>query len=443
MRSARRAGASGIRRRRVRAKRSTAAARNGQRHRREDELDRPAAEDPVTEVEVAGRRRPGLDALVEREQELLRGAAQLSEPLAVQRLARVERRVAALLGGRRQRHGGDAARDERRLLGERVRERERAELLDHALSYRRLARFLQDPFGGGAHEHRRGGERTVAVDGEPRPGVAAERVERDDGRDPVAVRGILRQVGGADRAVGAAVGGDEQERVRRAHAACRGAGRGRLCVRARELDERGGAGGVVDHAAAEADLVAMREHDDHARRAARDAHDHVRQRALAEPGHLGLEPLSLRPEAVEPELLVDPVHRAEIAGAPLARLLDEILGEELRRRGVEGGGERRRRQRLGLRDAEGRDEQGQADQEPGAPVHAAVHGPLERAAPCPAAALESRRSGHIQGYSRPGAGRSGVARPRPWPNPRRFSSSTTRTRCRSSSRIRSSATATA
>ena len=115
-----------------RRERNPAAARAGeevdrrgqerQRHRREDELDRPAAEDPVTEVEVAGRRRPGLDALVEREQELLRGAAQLSEPLGVQRPARVERRVAAPLGGRRQRHGGDATRDERRLLGERVRE---------------------------------------------------------------------------------------------------------------------------------------------------------------------------------------------------------------------------------------------------------------------------------------------------------------------------------
>ena len=74
------AGASGIRCRRQSANRSTVPIEKRQQRRDQDELDRPAADDARAEVDVARRPLCELEALVERAEQVLRGAAELAEP---------------------------------------------------------------------------------------------------------------------------------------------------------------------------------------------------------------------------------------------------------------------------------------------------------------------------------------------------------------------------
>ena len=79
------AGPSGIRRRRQCAKRSTAPTKNGIRSAGEQQLDRPAADDARAGPDVARRPLGQLEALVERAEQLLRGAPESCEVCAVER----------------------------------------------------------------------------------------------------------------------------------------------------------------------------------------------------------------------------------------------------------------------------------------------------------------------------------------------------------------------
>ena len=88
----------------------------GQQRSEEDELDRPAAHDPVAEVDVARRALRQLDSCVERGEEALRCAPELTEPLRVQALARIGEGVAAALRQGREGDRRDAVADKRALL---------------------------------------------------------------------------------------------------------------------------------------------------------------------------------------------------------------------------------------------------------------------------------------------------------------------------------------
>src|SRR5205085_6250292 len=87
-----------------------------EQRRDQHELERPAAHDPLAEVDVARRALRELEALVERAQELLRGAADLRESVGVEALRRVSEGRRRPVRSGRQRHGRKPARDERRLL---------------------------------------------------------------------------------------------------------------------------------------------------------------------------------------------------------------------------------------------------------------------------------------------------------------------------------------
>ena len=65
----------------------------GQQRRDQHELDRPAPDDAIPEPDVARRPLRELEPLVERAEQLLRGAADRPEPLHVERLGHVGERV--------------------------------------------------------------------------------------------------------------------------------------------------------------------------------------------------------------------------------------------------------------------------------------------------------------------------------------------------------------
>src|SRR5581483_1492953 len=97
----------------------------------------------------------------------------------------------------------------------------------------------------------------------------------------------------------------------------------------------------------------------------------------------GAEAVGGRAVAVGGELLREPGRRllVTLATGDAARVEARELPGRLNRRGaVEGGGQGRCGQRRRPPDAEGGDEHRQADEEPGAPVEAAVERTLDRAA---------------------------------------------------------------
>ena len=111
----------------------------------------------------------------------------------------------------------------------------------------------------------------------PRPG---ERVEVQHRDDVPALRGASRVAQRPEPAVGAAVGGEEDERVRRLHARLRLRLRPR--VGAGELEQRRRAARVVVRARPGAGVVAVRDHRDHVRRGALHDRHHVLEAPLAE-----------------------------------------------------------------------------------------------------------------------------------------------------------------
>ena len=133
-------------------------------------------------------------------------------------------------------------------------------------------------------------------------------------------------------------------------------------------------------------------------------------------GDLCAEALGPNVEAVRPQLLAEPVRRA---GAPRSRASDrDVRGTSssraLRRCAVELGQERAR-QRRRSRDAEGGDEQRQADEQPRPAVEPPVDRSLERAGTRPDAArsgAEPRPSVAIVGRGSPGTAPAGDSRAR-------------------------------
>ena len=145
-----------------------------QQHRDQHELERPAADDPGAEVDVRRRALRQLEPLVERAEQALRGAAELGVAAAVQPVGRVARDRGRPLRQRRDRDGGDAAPDERRLLVEAEREAEIDELREAERPRRPAAALLRDP------RRRRGDERGGgrARRARPRSRAAAGRRRR-------------------------------------------------------------------------------------------------------------------------------------------------------------------------------------------------------------------------------------------------------------------------
>ncbi len=375
----------------------------------QDELDRPAADDAGAEVDVARRSLGELEAGVERSDQVLRRAAELRERLHVERVVVSGRRESLGRPFRqcRQGQGRNAARHERALLVEREREPEIEQLADGRVPGGFRARLLENAERRRSDEGRRGRTCSVAGDHQPRRLGARECIEADHGQRVLPVGRALGEVRCTESPERAAVGRDEDERVRRLRlherrAADRREGAG-------ELDQGARSGRVVVDARSLTDVVAVRGDDDRALRGAADDGDDISQLDLAAARDLRRELVHAWVEAVQLELISDPGGRAQAAGRSgrtIGILGRQVAGELLRDRDVEGRRQRRRRQRLWARDAEGGKEERQRDEEPGSAHEARVHGPLDRAA-AGARAWRPRSSGrrHCTGQCREDRGR--------------------------------------
>ena len=182
-----------------------------EQRRREHELDRPPADDPGAEIDIARRALRQLEAGVA-DQVLRRpaGSASRSASNAVS-----SNGVASAWAARRKRgqgQGRDAAGDERALLTERERKPRWSSWrrADECAAPGRPARARGSPPSARAAPVLG----RVAGDQQPRPAEACDRVEADHGERVLAVARALCEPGRAERAEGAAVGGDEDERVR-------------------------------------------------------------------------------------------------------------------------------------------------------------------------------------------------------------------------------------
>src|SRR5262249_14950151 len=140
----------------------------------EGELDRPAADEPRAEVEVARRAARELQSAVQRLQQLLSRAAELSEPRRVESLGRVAERWRGAAARRRQGDGRDPVDEERRLLVEAERKAEVDQLADGARAAGALAGLLEDSFRRRLDEAARGRAGLVPSELEPGRPVAGE-----------------------------------------------------------------------------------------------------------------------------------------------------------------------------------------------------------------------------------------------------------------------------
>ncbi len=283
-------------------------------HRHEHELDCPAAHDPLPQIDVARRPLGEVEPLVERAEQLLRRTADHRETCPVESVRRVAERLGRDVARGRERDRRDSAREHRALLEERVREREGDQLLPGGRTHRRQPGLLGDPRRSGLHKGVGGGASSVRGDLEAgRPG-AGDRVEIDQCERAVPVRGRRGELVRPDPAERASVCRQEHEGVRRAHEGRRRrAGKRRLRVRAGQLDQRRGPGGVVVRARADPEVVAMRGDDDLLLRLAGDDRDEVLELARAEPGDRRPEALDLGVEPVRRELCLVPVRRLGVA----------------------------------------------------------------------------------------------------------------------------------
>ena len=242
----------------------------------EHDLDRPAAHDPRAEPDVRGRPLRQLEALVERCEELLRGAADLAEPCSALRRLDEARCVTYLarrtVAGRGDRQRRDAVPEQRRLLVRAEREGEIEELSQGTRALRLAASLLEHAGRRRRKERAARNPRSVARELESRCVVSGDRVEVDGGGHIPRERRVVREMSCADAAERAAVCREEHERVRRRHAArggrrCRGARRAR--VRPGQLDQRGGARGIVVRTGSGAAVVTMGDKHDRRRASAR------------------------------------------------------------------------------------------------------------------------------------------------------------------------------
>ena len=180
---------------------------------------------------------------------------------------------------------------------------------------------------------------------------------------------------------------------------CAARGDAGIRVRARELDQRCRAGGVVVRARSNPGVVAVSHDDDYALRVAGREREQVDESHPPPPRDLRGERLRAHGEAVGSELRPEPVARA---GRPrrtrdAVRVVErEIPGQVDGGGAVEGGRQCGGRERRRPGDAERGHEEGERDEEPGPPVEPPVHGPLEGAGPGPAP-LRCRRNGRHPG----------------------------------------------
>ena len=299
-----------------------------------------------------------LEPFVERAEQRLRGAADVRHLLPVQALRSVPegRRWAVTAGRDRDRR--NPAADERRLLVEAEREAQIGQLSERARPARGRPALLGDPRGRALDQDGRRRARLVGCHLEARLSLAADRVEVDHREDPVPVRVVLREAGGAEPPEGTPVGGEEDQPVLGADGLGRGAGRGR--VPARQLDQGGRARRVVVRARTQARVVAMgHDHDRVGVLRACGEEDVAEEHATAARDRR-VESVHLRLEPVEPHLVDQPASRPERPGGSRCAVgieARELPGERHRSAAVEGRRQVRRRERGRSLDAEGDDQQ--------------------------------------------------------------------------------------
>ncbi len=244
-----------------------------QQHRDQHDLDRPAADDPLSEIDVARRPRGQRDALLHRVERVLHGAPDLLEPAHVEISDRVAGSARRAIGRRRDRHRRNAARDERRLLVEAERESEVDQLAQRTGPTGLHTGLLRQHRPGGLDESRLRRARRVAGELEPRSSASRDRVEVQHRRHVRRLQRVSRELRRADPAVRAAVGREEEERIRKLQSR-----RARLRrVGPRELDQCRRAGGVVVRARPDPRVVAVRHHHDRPPRSSRLHRDEVRE----------------------------------------------------------------------------------------------------------------------------------------------------------------------
>ena len=237
---------------------------------------------------------------------------------------------------------------------------------------------------------------------------------------------MRRELGRAKRADDCCVRREEEERVGEVEPD----GGGGRRVRARELDQRRGTGGVVVRPGARAAVVPVGHEDDRLLRQAGLRCDEVLELQPAATGDGCGERLGMHLEAVRLQLRREPaggVRRPGRAGDAARVAAREVRRDRGRGRRVEG---RRQIGRLQCRrtcDAERQHEQRQPDEQPRAAVEAPVDGPFERPA-TRAAPLRCRRDGSHGGSI---VGREDRVGTTTWPIPPPSSWSTTRTPSRS------------
>jgi hypothetical protein len=221
-----------------------------------------------------------------------------------------------------------------------------------------------------------GGARGVPRELETRRRAPGDRVEIEDSDDVRHLRRLGGEVRCAEAAVGRAVAREERQGVRQRRGGRRGARRVGSC----QLEERGGAGGVVVRAGAGAAVVAVRHDEDRLQRPSRPGGQEVDEPRPPVAGDRGREGVPPDPVAVRRHVLHEPPRRAERPGCarpPDRPLRGEIRCEQAGLDGIEGMRDRGRRQRRGPGHAEREDEQRQPDREPRAAVEAAVDRPSE------------------------------------------------------------------
>ena len=291
--------------------------------------------------------------------------------------------------------------------------RERDELREGAGAERLGVHLARDPARRRVDERRRRRAAVEPVQLDPRPGGPGDPVERDDGDRPSRERRAGGEACGAQRAVGAAVGREEDERVERRAG---GLGRTRRRVRAGELDERRGPAPVVVRSRALAVVVSMGNEDDRLVEGARDDGGEVAELGPADTGHVLLPPVLVDGQPVEGELLAEPVRgppRLERSRHAARVLADEFGGQRGRRRRVERRRKGRRRQRAGAAQGEQREQQRWQEDDRDLAHEAHVDGALDRATPRPPRCRAEAGGLHPEGYSRRGQAITPEASPPP------------------------------
>ena len=177
---------------------------------------------------------------------------------------------------------------------------------------------------------------------EPGPGSPCEAVERDNCRGTTGERRGRDEPGGTEATVGPAVRREEDECVERGSRRL-----GRPCggVGACQLHERRGATRVVVRTGAPTCVVSMGDKDDGLFERALDDGRQVPELDPPDTGDVGAPTVFLDSEAVERELVAEPVGCP--AGAERARHPACVVAGELDRQRRRGGAVERRRKRRG------------------------------------------------------------------------------------------------